>query len=188
MKSGDRLDAIVRIYRQRKLKKALDELESFSKEATVEAAASRAGLAQRWNPDRQRWVRYDHQRRIPRRVLKLARKRLLATRLTGFRTFHDLFLTVESAIGDLDGVGELMVYDTALRIGRRLRREPDRVYLHSGTRVGARRLGLDTRTGWIERERLPMPLRALPPWQVEDILCIFKDWFRGDRRLTSGCT
>ena len=54
------LDTVVRIYRQRNLKKALHELESFSNEPTLAAAVSRAGLAERWNEDRQRWVRYDH--------------------------------------------------------------------------------------------------------------------------------
>ncbi|MBI1997211.1 MAG: hypothetical protein HYW03_03845 [Deltaproteobacteria bacterium] len=74
-----------------------------------------------------------------------------------------------------------MVYDTALRIGARLGLEPERVYIHSGTRVGARRLGLDWRAKWIEPKDLPKPLRSLPPWQVEDILCIYKDWFTQGR-------
>jgi hypothetical protein len=151
------------------------ERESFAKEPTIEAAVSRAGVAERFNG--KRWVRYDHQRRIPRDALELARKSLLAAPLAHCSSFHELFQVVEAAIRPIPGIGELMVYDTALRVGARLGVEPDRVYIHSGTRVGARRLGLDARAPWIDRRDLPVQLRSLPPWQVEDILCIYKKWF-----------
>jgi hypothetical protein len=35
------------------------------------------------------------------------------------------------------------MYDTALRIGAKLKLFPTKVYLHAGTRLGARALGLD---------------------------------------------
>ena len=178
VKAGHTLEAAVRAYRNRPLYKTMRELEGFAKEPTVEAAVSRAGLAERFNG--KRWVRYDHQRRIPRDVLKLARKKLLAASLPGCSSFHELFRAVESAIRSIPGIGELMVYDTALRIGARLGLEPDRIYIHSGTRVGARRLGLDARAPWIDPHDLPPQLRDLPPWQVEDILCIYKTWFEGE--------
>jgi hypothetical protein len=152
-----------------------EERQGFANEPTLEAAVSRAGLAQHYDEKRERWVRYVHQHRIRARVLKVARKRLIAAPLAGCQSFHDLFLQVEKEIGSVRGVGELLVYDTAFRIGAKLGLEPDRVYLHSGTRVGARRLGLHTRAPWVERADLPLQLRCLPPWQVEDILCIYKD-------------
>ncbi len=74
-----------------------------------------------------------------------------------------------------------------LRIGANLGLEPDRVYLHTGTRTGARRLGLGFRSAWIECQDLPEALRSLPPWQVEDILCIFKDWLAGLVGRTGRC-
>ena len=40
-------------------------------------------------------------------------------------------------------MGELVVYDTALRIGARFGLEPEKVYVHRGTREGVRKLGLD---------------------------------------------
>lgn len=79
------------------------------------------------------------------------------------------------AIGSIRGVGELLVYDTALRIGAKLELMPDRVYLHSGTRRGARSLGLPFKMRLISIAELPVPLRSLKQHEVEDCLCIFKD-------------
>lgn len=180
-----RLKAAVRAYQQKNLAKAARELESFANEPTFVAAVSRAGRAERFNG--KHWVRCDHQRRLPGDALELGRKRLLAASLAGSTSFHDLFLAVDAAIGEIHKIGELMVYDTALRIGQHLGLEPDRVYLHSGTRVGARALRLDYCGRWLERQQLPAELRQLPPWQVEDILCIYKGWFTGARRLPARC-
>jgi hypothetical protein len=181
-----RLDAVVRAYEQKHRRKAEAQLKSFADEPTLEAAVSRAGLAVRH--DGKRWKRYDHQRRLAAHVLEAVRQCLLKTPLAECASFHELFVEVQRAIGGIPGVGELMVYDTALRIGAKLHLQPDRVYLHSGTRQGARRLGLNWRAEWLEVHDLPEQLRSLPPWQVEDILCIFKDWFIGASRPTSGCT
>jgi len=37
----------------------------------------------------------------------------------------------------IPGIGELAIYDTALRIAAKLRFEPAVVFLHAGTRIGA---------------------------------------------------
>ena len=55
---------------------------------------------------------------------------------------HDI---VSDVAADFHGIGSLTVYDTATRIGAFLKLEPDRVYLHAGTRDGARALGFDQR-------------------------------------------
>jgi hypothetical protein len=170
-----RLDAIIRFYEQKHRDRAIGELRSFADEPTLASAVSRAGLAVRKDGKR-----YNHQRRIPAHVLQAARENLLVAPLATATSFHELFVTVQRAIGEIPGVGELMVYDTAFRIGARLRLEPERIYLHSGTRVGARRLGLDSRAKSVDRGVLPVELRHLPSWQVEDILCIFKEWFTGE--------
>ena len=52
---------------------------------------------------------------------------------------------------------------------------PEVVYLHAGTKMGARALGLDTRQGILEPEELPTPFRSLEPCECEDFLCIYKD-------------
>ncbi len=73
-------------------------------------------------------------------------------------------------------VGELTVYDTALRIGAHFGLEPTRVYLHAGTRVGARVLDLDDRQSTIEMDELSAPMQRLLAREAEDLLCIYKGW------------
>jgi hypothetical protein len=184
---GSNLDVIVRLYRQRNLGKAVIELRSFAA-MTFEDAVQHAGLAERFSPKKELWVRCDHQRRIPRLALDAVRRRLIAARIRKVGSFHELFSIVDSALGGIPSIGELVVYDTALRIGANLGFEPDRVYLHRGTRRGARPLGLNWRAEWLLPADLPKEFRSLPAWQVEDILCIFKDWFtgRGGRIATCG--
>jgi hypothetical protein len=141
MKSVYHLDAIVRKYQRDNLAKAGRELDAF-RAMTFDDAVSHAGLAERFDPRRNRWLRYDHQKRIPRASLEMVRKRLRKAPLKRCSTFDELLSVVDEATRQIPKIGELMVYDTALRIGANLGVEPDRVYLHAGTRVGARKLGL----------------------------------------------
>ena len=55
--------------------------------------------------------------------------------------FHELWSTVGAAYRPIHGLGELAIYDTAERLRHRLKLESTHViYLHSGARIGARRL------------------------------------------------
>lgn len=164
------LESIVRAYRLNHRKRAAEELNSFATELNLEAAIDRASLAR--TPDGRR---YDHQRRLPDAVLQEVRGRLQMGGFQRCQGFDDVFKVVDESIGDVRGVGELMVYDTALRIGAYLGLLPQVIYLHRGTRVGARALGLNTPTaGTLLIEDLPPELRVLEPHEVEDVLCIFK--------------
>jgi hypothetical protein len=49
------------------------------------------------------------------------------------------------------------------------------IYLHAGTREGARRLGLDTSGPTLGVDEIPKGLCALTPREIEDVLCIYKD-------------
>lgn len=71
-------------------------------------------------------------------------------------------------------IGELTVYDTALRVGARFGLEPSRVYVHAGTRDGARALGFDGHRQYIEMDELPASSRRLRAREAEDMLCIYK--------------
>lgn len=163
------LVAIVRAYKMRFRRNTQEELGSYAAEATLAAAVRRASLAQR--PDGRR---YDHQRRLPMAVLREASDRLEGARLEVARDFGELHHLVEQAIGLIPGIGELTVYDTALRIGAKLRLKPDRVYLHRGTREGARALGLNWRLPQLALSEVPRALHGLEPHEIEDCLCIFK--------------
>ena len=120
--------------------------------------------------------RYDHQRRLRVPTLEEARRRLqkATSRLKRARDFDHLHRLVKEEIGPMHGIGELMVYDTALRIGAKLGLKPRQVYLHSGTRQGARRLGLCWRRPYLSVACFPPQFRELAPHEIEDCVCIFK--------------
>lgn len=165
------LQTIVRAYRARFREHSQQELESFAVQSRVEAI-KRAGLAVR--PDGKR---YNHQRRIPGDVLEESAKQLRRAKLDRARTFDELHEMVKGAIGSIPGIGTLTVYDTALRIGATLSLAPTRVYLHTGTRAGARKLGLNWRADSLVMTAIPAAFRELEPREVEDVLCIFEDHF-----------
>jgi len=70
-------------------------------------------------------------------------------------------------------VAALTVYDIAHRIGVHFGKEPRLVYLHAGTRIGARalKIGGDSFDPGI----LPRAFSRLAPFEIEDCLCIYKD-------------
>jgi hypothetical protein len=70
-------------------------------------------------------------------------------------------------------VGKLLIYDISHRIGGYLGLEPEGAYLHAGTKVGAKALGLNTRAEFVPMTALPTPLQRLSGAQAEDILCIY---------------
>lgn len=119
--------------------------------------------------------RQSHQRRLSASTLRLALAALVRCDLSTCKTFDELFQTIDDAIGGIHGIGELTVYDVAERIGAYLNLEPEKVYLHAGTRVGARALGLGRGTDTLEIRELPSAFRRLTPGEIEDCLCIYKD-------------
>jgi hypothetical protein len=126
--------------------------------------------------------RFRHQSRIRRVAIRESASALLVAEqeLAATKSFDGVFAIVREQLRGIAGLGELYRYDTAFRIGSYLRLLPSRVYLHAGTRVGARALGLDYRNDSLDMSELPTPLRHRQPHEVEDILCIYKD------RFTSG--
>lgn len=120
--------------------------------------------------------RFSHQRRVPRAVLERAHRALLVLEkdLKRATTFHELYTIVEKALTRIRGVGELTIYVVSIRLGAFLGLDPDRVYLHAGTRVGARHLGFANWRLWLLLSELPAPLNTLSGGEAEDVLCIFK--------------
>ena len=133
--------------------------------------------------------RHPHQRRIPRALLEQAEAKLqgISRTLAKATSFAELHRAVEDEIGSLMGIGTLTVYDIAHRIGAHFGKAPERVYLHAGTRVGARTFGLGGDS--FDPKLLPKPFSRLAPSEIEDCLCIYKEELRGgarDHRI-SGC-
>ena len=167
------LAVIVHDYIRRHRHKTVRELRCFRNLPNLAEGITEAGLARR--PDGKRW---SHQRRIPLAALEAATTRLRQAHLQTARSFADLIARVGTTVRPVRGIGELYVYDTALRLGAHLRLLPDDVYLHAGTRQGAKALGLDHRSDSIPPSQLPAALHRLRPHEVEDVLCIYKGWLR----------
>ena len=102
--------------------------------------------------------KHPHQWRLRHTTLRHTwrRVRRRLKQLKSARGFHELFLIIEQCA--THGFGPLAVYDTAHRIGDWLDIEPDRVYLHQGTREGARILTLNYRAPWLMMNEFPREL------------------------------
>jgi hypothetical protein len=122
--------------------------------------------------------RHLHQRRRSRAVLEEGARRLQRSTkelllVSDFAALHDI---VERKVGNVRDIGPLTVYDVAHRIGAFLRKSPELVYLHSGTKIGAAALGLSGKT--IHPNELPPSFSRLTAAECEDCLCIYKDALR----------
>jgi hypothetical protein len=169
------LEALVDEYIESLRCKRECELRKFRDcKLTDEEAISYAALAR--DPETKK--KHPHQYRIPQASLEKSKRRLLKnfSLVRSARSFEELIELLDGLIGHIDRIGELTVYDTALRIGARFRLEPQRVYVHAGTRHGIRKLALDVdvHLETIEVDDLPAPIRKLMPREAEDFLCVYK--------------
>lgn len=177
------LNTIVSDFIRRYRKPAKRGLRHRAKQRTLKDAIHEAAVS------RPNGKRHAHQRRIPGHVLALAERHLqrAAGKLRNAACFRELHDAVEQEIGSIKGIGPLTVYDVSQRIGAFFGIEPDAVYLHAGTRDGARAFGLSGK--YIARTQLPRAFLKLSPGEIEDCLCIYKDQLRGLNVSTSrsGC-
>jgi len=167
-----KLEAIVRTYIRKIRPRAQAEIDWFAHQPSLDAAIEKAALAVN-----SRGKRYSHQRRLKKAALKQALRNLLdeSGAMEQASDFDELFKVIGAAVKPVPGIGELYVYDTSLRIGSKLNLFPTRVYLHAGTRLGARALGLNDSAATLKLSALPKEFRTLEPHELEDVLCIFKD-------------
>jgi hypothetical protein len=134
--------------------------------------------------------RHPHQRRIPKVLLEHVEGNLqcVANNLAKAVDFAALHGLVRDEIGGLKGIGALTIYDIAHRIGAHFGKAPDQVYLHAGTRIGARAFAI--RGEFFDPAVLPKAFSRLTAAEIEDCLCIYKDelWNTGRHsRITLAC-
>jgi hypothetical protein len=165
------LATLVRSYRMRNYPSALAEKEFYRSCRSLSDALHHAGLAIDG-----RSKRYRHQCRIPGALLRRSEAMLQASamRIQSFHTFDQLHQFLADMLLPICGLGELYVYDTALRVGAFLNLQPEMVYLHAGTRAGAHALGLNARAEYLRLTDFPKPIQLLAPDEIEDFLCIYK--------------
>lgn len=124
---------------------------------------------------------HGHQRRIGRIKLNAFAEvlRLKESDIRKAKTFDQLLSIIESVKSDR--IADLTYYDTATRIGAYLNLFPDKIYLHAGTRTGASYLFDKIKDRkFITLDQLPKEFLNydLTASEFEDILCIFKDYFK----------
>ena len=76
------------------------------------------------------------------------------------------------------------MYDIAHRVGAHFGKTPQLIYLHAGTRIGARVFNISGDA--FDPKELPRAFRRLIPAEIEDCLCIYKDELRGREGGTGG--
>ncbi|MFA5179958.1 MAG: hypothetical protein WC405_01440 [Syntrophales bacterium] len=165
-------ETIKRHYRMKNLPRHEEEINWFASQPTLRDTINKAALAENHSGKR-----YRHQCRIPHAILQLSLNKLcMAEKAIGAcSSFEDLHRFIILKLKSISGIGELYCYDTALRIGAKLNLHPKTVFLHAGTRQGASFITDIRGKESLNTSCLPMAIRELPPEQVEDILCIYKD-------------
>jgi hypothetical protein len=121
----------------------------------------------------------DHQCRLKNSDLRRAEDALLGVDrdIARCATFDHLHGLVLRTVRHIWKNAELYAYDTSLRIGAKLGLKPDKVFLHRGTRIPARTLGLTTNVPFLDVSALPSGLRGVEASELEDMLCLYKDEF-----------
>jgi hypothetical protein len=163
------LRGIVAAYIRDHLNGAVREMRFYALQRTLAGAISCAASCKLPSGKR-----HPHQRRIPQAALTNAKRRLLSAGVGRVRTFDELHDVVASVIGPIRKIVPLAIYDMAHRIGAFLGVKPTRVYLHRGTREGARKLGLGWGRKTLDIGELPREFHRLTASEVEDCLCIYK--------------
>ena len=150
-----------------------DDLERYEKSGTWAKAVELAARAEGHDGKM-----YSHQRRVGRENMALTAKPLLALGRRKFGDFDALHEAVREAIQGITRVDVLAVYDTALRLGAFRGVLPECVYLHAGTKTGAKNLGFDNPPDKLAMSDLPSEFRKLKAYEVENCLCIYKEHFK----------
>jgi hypothetical protein len=171
---SQRLPSIITHYKKWKAENPDTWIEHCKSQKTLADAIHFSALS-----ENNAGKRHKHQYRLQRENLALFEASLLAREieLLHTTTFEALIEIIKEA--RTPGIGELAIYDTAVRIAAYLGLEPDKIYLHAGTRIGVSKLIGQTNASSISKDQLPDALRNsnLSCYELEDLLCIYKDKF-----------
>jgi len=164
VETDGQIQICVRAYIRNVREEKRCELQHYAQQATLEDVITLTSQGQR----------HPHQRRLKQEVLVTVKDNLLKRcQALHDSVSFDAILSIVYACS-VPGFGALAHYDTALRIGAWRSLLPDKVYMHAGTRIGARNLGLDVSRGYLVLEEIPVQLRQLEPYEIEDALCLYK--------------
>jgi hypothetical protein len=121
-----------------------------------------------------------HQRRVAKADLMAFADKLMSleNEFANAKSFDEIYDITQKT--NRQGINELTVFDTAFRIGSYLNLFPDKIYLTSGTRIGAEHLlgKLDDKNTLLQTD-LPSPFQRedLSITDIEDILYVCRNDF-----------
>jgi hypothetical protein len=150
-----------------------DEVKTF-RGLTIKDAVSKAALAVDENGELfiHQWHFFNHLN-VPRQAELLLLESI--GEIESCRDFDSLHEIIKSKL-QISFAGELYWYDTAFRIGISMGVYPEKVYLHAGTKKGAKTLGLyQVGKKVLEISELVKQypeFAKMKPYQIEDFLCI----------------
>jgi hypothetical protein len=123
--------------------------------------------------------RHSHQYRLKKMDMLIFAEKLKSheIQIKNAETFDVLFKLIQNIGFKLNGIGEMLIYDAAERIGLFLNLFPDKIYLHAGTRIGAEKMLGKINSNTISKAKLPEPFKSsnLSCTEIEDILCMYKN-------------
>lgn len=129
--------------------------------------------------------RHIHQRRLKKINLEAFTQSIMDRReeIETVNNFESLISVIRQQ--RVHGIGDLTIYDVAVRIGAYKNIWPEVIYLHAGAKIGAVALINDINGETVNRDELPEEFRNSPLscFELEDILCIYKRMFLRNRAM-----
>jgi len=121
--------------------------------------------------------KHPHQYRLKNSLLDLVSKLILENKkqLLLCKSFDEILTCINKITKSTKGFGPLAIYDTSLRIASNLGYMPEKIYLHCGTFIGAKNLGLNIKKGYLYTDELPREFYKINEVDIEACLCIYKD-------------
>lgn len=166
-------EEIIRGYKRWKRKNPDPWIVNCKAQGNIIDAIDVAALSKNKNGEK-----HSHQYRLEKSNMEAFKQNLISVQrqLVSVNDFDSLLQIVSNA--RTTGIGALAVYDTAVRLGSYLNKEPDKIFLHAGTRIGAGKLLKKTiKKPSITKTELPAPFKDsdLSCYELEDLLCIYKN-------------
>lgn len=151
-----------------------EEFDLYREQPTLRNAIMKAAASRKADG-----TLHTHQRTASSRSLDALEASLIEIEATIARcqSFSELHTLVQRSARGVRGIGDVTVYDVALRIGmwQGLRLEPEAVYLHSRTHDGMKALGMERKGRTMPPSAFPPEFAPLRPREIEDLLCAFRE-------------
>jgi hypothetical protein len=173
----EKLEIYIKEYKYNYSKTTAEEIKEFKNMPSITDTIKKAALMTIG-----KGKRHPHHCLKSKNTLETAKDILLnnQTKISRANNFHDLHEIIIKTLKGLKDVGPLYYYDTALLIGAHLGKLPEKIYLHAGTKKGAKNIGINVRgKKYIITQDLPchkvFENFKLRYCEIEDFLCIYKE-------------